>query len=392
MEINRYISFILTGLTFLGVYPNGDCGLPIHVKVGKGQTLTDIFRRQRLVQKDIYYLMSSLAVDDDSLEKLSPGQAIQIEAGPTRRVSKMRVHQKDGSLLEFIRNGQNGFVCSRHNQPHEKIKAVDFYVHSSIYTDGSKVGLSPAQIKEASSILNKYSPINVNTLRRGSQVTIYLNQSKDNHSLGQIMAIDVSYKNMVKWSGTRYYSDGDYRFYNANGSEPALNFSRFPLAKFRVSSPFSVSRLHPIYHIRRPHYGVDLASPKGQPVNVTADGRINFMGVRGNYGRVIIVDHGQGYQTIYAHLSGYMKGLKKGDQVRQSQVIGYVGSSGAATGPHLHYEIRHLGQPKNPMNFSPSRPRGSLGTQFKAFKKYHDQLRTSSHGVMSQMNNTPLMP
>jgi len=117
-----------------------------------------------------------------------------------------------------------------------------------------------------------------------------------------------------------------------------------------VTSKFSLSRLHPILKIRRPHYGIDYAAKTGTPVVSAGDGRVIHCGWLGQYGNTVIIRHTQGYQTYYGHLSRYGKGIKKGITVNQSQVIGYVGSTGLSTGPHLDYRGKKDGKFKNDYN------------------------------------------
>ena len=117
----------------------------------------------------------------------------------------------------------------------------------------------------------------------------------------------------------------------------------------RISSRFSFSRRHPILHKMRAHRGVDYAAPRGTSVKASGDGRVVFAGRNGGYGRTIILQHGSAYTTLYAHLSRFSKGVRPGKRVEQGQVIGYVGSTGLATGPHLHYEFRVRGVHRDPL-------------------------------------------
>lgn len=121
-----------------------------------------------------------------------------------------------------------------------------------------------------------------------------------------------------------------------------------PLQVMRVSSPFNTSRMHPILRRVLPHKGVDLAAKAGTPVFATGDGTVSSAGVRGGYGNLVEVQHPNGYATRYAHLSRVAPGVREGGLVRQGEVIGYVGSTGLSTGPHLHYEVRRKGEPVDP--------------------------------------------
>ncbi|OBR52954.1 hypothetical protein A6456_24970 [Paraburkholderia tropica] len=143
--------------------------------------------------------------------------------------------------------------------------------------------------------------------------------------------------------------DGKAFYYGADGQSNAPSFTRYPLAYTRVSSAFSPNRLDPVTHRWAAHEGVDLAAPAGTPVHATARGTVTFAGWETGYGRVIKIKNFGDYSTTFAHLSRFAKSLRAGAQVRKGQVIGYVGSTGWATGPHLHYEVHVDHVPKNPL-------------------------------------------
>ena len=131
-------------------------------------------------------------------------------------------------------------------------------------------------------------------------------------------------------------------------------FLRYPVRFTRISSVFSDARLHPIYKRKRPHRGVDFAAPTGTPVRAVADGKVTYAGWRGDYGRFLKINHAGPYSSAYAHLRRIKKGVRAGAFVKRGQVIGYVGSSGAATGPHLHFEMHKNGRYINPLKKVPT--------------------------------------
>lgn len=147
-----------------------------------------------------------------------------------------------------------------------------------------------------------------------------------------------------------YYqtSEGHGGYYRLNGSSVERQFLRAPLNYIRISSRYSTSRLHPILKVRRPHHGVDYAAPTGTPVWSVADGTVIFRGRDGGFGNAVKVRHANGYVTLYGHLSRFRAGLRVGQKVRQKQVIGYVGMTGLATGPHLHFRVQKYGRDINP--------------------------------------------
>jgi murein DD-endopeptidase MepM/ murein hydrolase activator NlpD len=139
-------------------------------------------------------------------------------------------------------------------------------------------------------------------------------------------------------------------YYDLAGESLRRAFIRAPLEYRRISSAFSMNRFHPILQVNRPHIGVDYAAASGTPVMATADGTVTRRGVNGGYGNSIEIRHANGFMTRYAHLSGYASGLRAGGRVSQGQVIGYVGMTGQATGPHLHYEMHRNGSAVDPLS------------------------------------------
>lgn len=155
-----------------------------------------------------------------------------------------------------------------------------------------------------------------------------------------------------------YRRDGQDGWYDGKGRPLKRGFLRAPLEFRRISSGFSRGRFHPILHVMRAHVGIDYAASAGTPVRAVADGVIRTAGRSGGYGNVIEISHGRGNSTRYGHLRGFAKGIRSGVSVKQGQVIGYVGSTGLATGPHLHYEFRVNGCPVNPAGIRSIQPEG----------------------------------
>ena len=148
-----------------------------------------------------------------------------------------------------------------------------------------------------------------------------------------------------------YYTDptGTSDYFSPDGKSMRKAFLRSPVKFSRISSGFSNRRWHPVLSKWRSHKGVDYAAPRGTPIYAAGDGKVIFAGKKGGYGRLIVLRHGGRYTTAYGHLHRYARGIRSGKQVKQGQTIGYVGSSGLATGPHLHYEFRVDGVHRNPL-------------------------------------------
>jgi len=171
---------------------------------------------------------------------------------------------------------------------------------------------------------------------------------------------------------------GRTSYYTPEGRSMKKTFLRSPVDFRRISSRFG-KRKHPILKKRRLHKGVDYAARRGTPVQSSGDGKVIFKGRKGGYGRVVIVQHGSRYQTLYAHLNGFKRGLRVGKYVKQGQTIGFVGSSGRATGPHLHYEFRVNGTHRNPLTVK-------LPSSAPIKSAYKNDFMAYADRVLSQLN------
>ncbi len=184
---------------------------------------------------------------------------------------------------------------------------------------------------------------------------------------GEILA--VSYRSHDKLhQAIRYVNEhGDVDYYTPQGNSMKKAFSRYPIRFSHISSTYSRARYHPVLKYSRPHKGVDLAAPIGTPIFATGDGRVQTIGHHNGYGNMIKINHSKMYASIYGHMLRFAKGLSKGDYVKRGQVIGYVGQSGLATGPHCHYEFHINQQPKNPTTVKLPRAAPISGHQMASF-------------------------
>jgi murein DD-endopeptidase MepM/ murein hydrolase activator NlpD len=176
--------------------------------------------------------------------------------------------------------------------------------------------------------------------------------------------------------------DGTVDYYDADGKSAQKFLIRKPVVNARFTSGFGMRR-HPIVKRYRMHNGIDWAAPRGTPILAGGDGVVEKIGRRGGYGRSIVLKHLHGYETTYNHMSGYAKGLKRGDQVVQGQVIGYVGTTGLSTGPHLHFEVLVNGRFVDPMKIRVPRGKELQGAEMVAFTQEReriDELLTRDEG------------
>jgi murein DD-endopeptidase MepM/ murein hydrolase activator NlpD len=168
-------------------------------------------------------------------------------------------------------------------------------------------------------------------------------------------------------------NQGRYKYYDTQGKSLEKAFMRNPVPGSRISSPFNLKRKHPILRTIRPHLGVDLAASYGTPIRASGDGRISFIGRKGGYGRAIIINHGGSITTLYGHMSRFAAKEKVGTTVKMGQVIGYIGTSGLSTAPHLHYEYRIGKRYYNPMTVFLPDASSIPASQKQAFTTYVEQ-------------------
>lgn len=181
---------------------------------------------------------------------------------------------------------------------------------------------------------------------------IYEEKILDGETIGTGNILAARFINRGKEYTAVRYTDkqGNSSYYAADGSSLRKAFIRTPVDFARISSRFSNGRKHPILNRIRAHKGVDYAAPRGTPIKAAGDGRVTLAGRKGGYGNTVVIKHGQRYQTLYAHMQGFAKGVRAGSNVKQGQVIGYIGTTGLSTGPHLHYEFQVNGVHVDPLS------------------------------------------
>lgn len=245
-------------------------------------------------------------------------------------------------------------------------------IESSLFAALASFKEDPKLIYSFADIFASKIDFNTETRFGDSFELVFEKYYKNNQFVGygKILVARYNSKEVGPLEGFYFGQDGnEAAYFDHRGYELGESFIRSPIPMARVSSGFSYNRLHPVLDIVRPHLGVDLAAPMGTPIMATSDGRVNFANWKGGFGKLIILDHGGGYQTYYAHLSGFAKNITAGARVRQKQIIGYVGSTGISTGPHLDYRMAQNGVFTNPFNVK-FRPRSQLaGTQLVLFRQ-----------------------
>ena len=256
------------------------------------------------------------------------------------------IERKNNSISCIYKTEDNSIKKVNKNlEADQDIEQYIFFnnIDNSFYKSALKSGLSPNEIMSLADIFGWDIDFSLE-IRKGDSFCVVI----DRRFLGEkYIGSDIKYavfKNKKKVIEAYRYKK---KYYNFKGVSLQKQFLKAPVDFYRISSHFNKKRLHPIFKTVRPHLGTDYAAPKGTPVYSTGDGTIIYKGRKGGYGNTIIVKHGNIYSTLYAHFSKYKKGTYVGKKVKQKEIIGYVGSTGYATGPHVHYEFRVRGIHKN---------------------------------------------
>lgn len=319
------------------------------VRVAKGQSLSNIFEEVGLPPQD-WMLMTRLGGDSPQLKKLKAGDVLNMRI-VSGRLEELTYAIDEMRTLSVRRRGV-GYESITLSAAFERRQAESVgRIRSSLFADGRKAGMSNRMILEFADIFG-YDIDFAQDLQEGDRfAVIYEDIFKDGRKLreGDILAAEFTSQGKTYRAVRFVDASGRAGYYTPAGESLRKAFTRTPVDFARISSGFNLKRRHPILNIIRAHKGVDYAAATGTPVHTTGDGKIEFAGRKSGYGNVIVVRHSGNNQTLYAHLSRFKPGVRVGSKVRQGQIIGFVGSSGLATAPHLHYEFLVNGLHKNPI-------------------------------------------
>ena len=320
----------------------------IELEIKAGDTLEELFIENNLNIGHLFQIMSS-KLAEQYLKYLRPGDTIVINHtnGEINNLTRNLNLNKALFIQKDVENF-NSSIIDRDIQIRKKFGYG--YIKTSLFESAIENGLTEKLIMNLTDIL-AWDIDFVYDIRINDDFYVLFEEIWQDDKYvtdGNIIALEFN-NNGRKFQAIRYTNEnGVPNYFTPDGNNMSKAFIRAPLDFTRVSSNFNPNRKHPILNTIRAHRGVDYAAPKGTKIKASGDGKIIFRGVKSGYGNVIILQHGDNITTLYAHMSGFNSAFKLGDRVRQNQVIGYVGSSGLATAPHLHYEYRVNGVHKNP--------------------------------------------
>jgi murein DD-endopeptidase MepM/ murein hydrolase activator NlpD len=332
------------------------------------ESTAEYFREERIQRGDtLGSLLARLQIDDEqaaqylrsarhvrSLYQLVPGRTVRAVTTDEGELVTLRYLNGDGTELLVQRRGGDFFAREQPLVTEQQYLMSSGEVHTSLFAATDAAGLSDSVAVQLADIFSSEVDFH-RDLRPGDRFAVVFEAMYSNGEFvrtGRIVAAE--FINAGHAYRAVYFQDaqGHGGYYTPDGRNLRKSFLRSPLEFSRISSGFSLSRFHPVLQRWRAHKGVDYAASSGTRVKATADGYVQFAGYQGGYGKLIVLRHMNGYSTAYGHLSNFGRGLRVGQHVNQGDVIGYVGSTGLATGPHLHYEFRVNGSHQNPLRLA----------------------------------------
>ncbi|MFS8607187.1 MAG: peptidoglycan DD-metalloendopeptidase family protein [Gammaproteobacteria bacterium] len=319
----------------------------LELVVKPGDTLERLFRRHGLSLTDLASI-AKLKDVAEHIKLLRPGDTIRVAHRDGQVLSLLR--EIDRFRMLAIQRVESGFDAKTIDLPIEiKERVAHGEIRSSLFEAATAAGMSDALTMSMAGIF-RWDIDFIQDVRAGDSFTvIYEEHYRDGVKLGdgEIVAAEFVNRGTV-YRAARYTDEsGRSDYFTPDGRSVRKAFLRAPVDFTRISSNFDLKRRHPVLNTIRAHRGVDYAAPTGTPVRAAGDGKITFRGKNGGYGNVVMIEHGGNITTVYAHLSRFSQ-HKVGSRVKQGDVIGYVGATGLATGPHLHYEYRVNGVHRNP--------------------------------------------
>jgi len=343
------------------------------VTIKQGDTVSQIFSSLSISARQLQNIIN-LGPQTKSLAQLRPGQLLRVSVDNDHLLYDL-VHEISRTRSLHISHRSGVFFTSTINRDLEsRLTHARGVIKSSLFESGVKAGLPDRLIMDMLGIFGWDIDFALDIRSGDNYLLVYEENFLDGNKVGNGSIVAAEFTNR----GTTYravrYTDpmNNTDYYTPDGHNMRKVFLRTPVHFSHISSRFG-RRHHPVLNRMKLHKGVDYAASSGTPIRATGDGKIIYRGRKGGYGKTIILRHGGRYSTLYGHMSRYRPGLRVGSKVKQGQVIGYVGQTGLATGPHLHYEFRLNGVHRNPLTV-PLPDASPIQAKFKAdfFEKTRD--------------------
>lgn len=344
------------------------------ILVQEGDTLSDLFKSASLNDKVMYEVLGSQSAKHE-LSRIFPGQTVSFHKNENGELTAVKLQPSKLETFVFTKDISGEFKQSVETKKVDtNVAYAEGSIESSLFAAGERSGLSQAQILELANIFAWDIDFALDIRDGDNFQLIYEELFVDGEKFKNGSILAASFTNDGhKYEAVLYkQKDGNSNYYTPNGNSMRKAFIRTPVDFARISSHFNPNRKHPVLHKIRAHKGTDYAASTGTPIKSTGDGKVIHAGIKGGYGKTVMIQHGQSITTLYAHMSSLAKGINVGARIRQGQVIGYVGSTGLASGPHLHYEFQVAGVHKNPVSVPLPQAEPIAKAEFAAFKAQKD--------------------
>ncbi|MER0043921.1 peptidoglycan DD-metalloendopeptidase family protein [Pseudomonas sp. MGal98] len=321
------------------------------VTVTNGDTLSTVFSKVGLSSNTLHEVINS-SKEAKQLSRLKVGQELQFQLSEEGQLESLHSQLSDLESISLSKT-DSGYDFKREMvKPDVHESYAHGVINSSLFVAAKRAGLSHNLTMDLANIFG-YDIDFAMDIREGDEFeVIYQNKKVGDKSVGTGNILSARFTNRGKTYTAVRYTDkqGNVSYYDADGNSMRKAFIRTPVDFARISSRFSNGRKHPILNKIRAHKGVDYAAPRGTPIKAAGDGKVILAGRKGGYGNTIVLQHGSRYRTLYAHMQGFAKGVRTGGSVKQGQIIGYIGTTGLSTGPHLHYEFQVNGTHVDPLS------------------------------------------
>ena len=342
--------------------------------IKKGETFFDIFKKYKLDIVELFSLKEASA-KIHRLEDVYPGRPYKILIDENSRIKIFLYWIDDDNILNITRIESGFCALKKHIEYEKKILHIGGIIKDNLIESMGEENKTLILALQLSDIFAWDIDFSTD-LRKGDIFKIvvescYLNNEFKKY--GNILAAEFI-NNGQTYHAFRFEHNGEVDYYDDGGKSLRRAFLKAPLSFRRISSRYSKRRFHPILKIYRPHLGIDYAAPTGTPVSSVGDGTIVFAGYKGQNGKIVIVRHPNSYTTYYGHLSKIKKGMKRGVKVKQGQIIGYVGTTGLSTGPHLDYRIKKHNRFVNPLTLKLPRGESIPKTAMSDFNMFKDKM------------------
>lgn len=346
--------------------------LPQHsvmLTIEEDDTLDSVLLAGGLTRKESADLTAQFGRSVD-VRRLRPGHVLRFHHDENGSVDAVRMRVNGWGSIDAQRNGEGAFVVTPHEAHQTSVQtAVAAVIDSSLYEALRGAGEQPQLVQQLVDVFQW--DIDFFSLQKGDSFSLIVEKKFSGAELtgyGAILAARFEHDGDVYEAFRHQNSDGSAGYYSHTGTPLRKQFLRAPLKFTRITSGFSKHRYHPLLHYFRPHNGVDYGAPVGTPVMTTADGVVAEVGYRGGEGKFIRIRHTSRIDTMYLHLSRYAKDIKRGARVTQGDVIGYVGMTGLATGPHLDYRVCDNGTWLDPLKLKSITPDPLKGDSLTRFR------------------------